>query len=136
MGYELHITRAQDWTESDSVPITLYEWQSLIAADPEMQIEGVAEVATPEGTLRYENEGLAVWKKYSGHNVGGNKAWFDFRDGEIVVKNPDEEIIQKMVEIAARLHANVQGDEGERYPQESSQSASNEASFWRRLFGG
>src|SRR5690606_27146395 len=65
--------------------------------------------------LRYENEGLAVWVAYSGHNEDGNKAWFDHRNGEAVVKNPDDEILAKMIAVAAKLGANVQGDDGEPY---------------------
>ncbi len=43
-------------------------------------------------------------------------AWFDRSSaGNIVVKNPDEEIIAKMVEIGYALSAGVQGDEGEWY---------------------
>jgi hypothetical protein len=43
-----------------------------------------------------------------------------------------------MVQIAERLGANVQGDDGERYPESlaPSQSSSSKPSFWRRLFGG
>jgi len=42
-------------------------------------------------------------------------AWFDYRNGWIVVKNPDEEIRAKMKQIAKVLSAKVFGDEGEEY---------------------
>ncbi len=42
-------------------------------------------------------------------------AWFDFRDGCISVKNPDEKILRKMHQIASQLDAKVLGDEGEEY---------------------
>ncbi|MEO9593743.1 hypothetical protein, partial [Rhodopirellula bahusiensis] len=75
-----------------------------------------AEVELPDGsTLRTENEGLAVWTEYPGNEDGGNQAWFDFRHHAIVVKNPDQDILTKMLEIAARLNAKVIGDEGEEY---------------------
>lgn len=48
-------------------------------------------------------------------------AWFDYRDGCIVVKNPDEEIRRKMYFIASALGALVQGDEGERYDESGSE---------------
>jgi hypothetical protein len=86
-----------------------------VAADPEMRLDGFAEASTFEGTLRYDNKGLAVWTKYSGHNVNGNMAWFDYRRGLVVVKNPDEEIRTKMKQLAAKLGAKVVGDEGEEY---------------------
>ncbi|RKS68737.1 hypothetical protein BZB76_5864 [Actinomadura pelletieri DSM 43383] len=40
-------------------------------------------------------------------------AWLDWRDGCVVVKNPDEVLIAKMCEIAKKFGARVQGDEGE-----------------------
>ena len=115
MGYDVHITRAADWTDAEGAPITLDEWLAVVHADPDMRLDGVAEASTPGGTVRYENNGLAVWTKYSGHEVNGNMAWFDYRRGRIVVKNPDEEIRAKMKQLAARLGAKVVGDEGEEY---------------------
>jgi len=123
MGYDVHITRADEWTESESQPITLAEWLAYVDSDPEMRLDGAVEITTPTGeTVRFENEGLAVWCAYSGHGVQGNMAWFAYRDGRIVVKNPDEEIRRKMYSIALKFGANVQGDEGERYD-----AAGNEA---------
>jgi hypothetical protein len=115
MGYDVHITRANDWTEAKSAPIRLEEWLTLIQSDPEMQLDGFADAKTPDGVLRYENQGLVVWKAYSGNGVNGNMAWFDYRDGCITVKNPDEEILAKMKQIAKKLSAKVIGDEGEEY---------------------
>jgi hypothetical protein len=63
----------------------------------------------------YQSEGLAVWVAYSGHELEGNKAWFDWRDGEIIVKNPDNEILAKMKRIADHIGAKVVGDDGEHY---------------------
>ena len=42
-------------------------------------------------------------------------AWFDHRDGEIVVKNPDAEIRAKMWRLALTLGARVLGEEDEPY---------------------
>ena len=115
MGYDVHITRAAHWSESESAPITLDEWLAVVNSDPEMRLDGVAHVATPSGTLRYTNPGLAVWTAYSEHGVDGTKVWFDHRLGMIVVKGPNEEIVGKMKRLAARLSARVFGDEGEEY---------------------
>jgi hypothetical protein len=115
MGYELHITRAQHWTESESHPITLDEWLRYVASDPEMRLDNFAEAKVGDDILRYENDGLAVWVAYSGHGLGGNMAWFDHRREEIIVKNPDREIIGKMQQVAQALGARVMGDEGELY---------------------
>jgi len=116
MGYDVHITRAADWTESESLPIRLDEWKSYVALDSEFALE-IAAVAELQGggVLAYDNDGLAVWTAFTGHAIDGNKAWFDYRDGRIVVKNPNDEMIRKMKTVAAHLNARVIGDEGELY---------------------
>lgn len=118
MGYDVHITRADQWTDSENCPISLDEWLGHVARDPEMRLDNVATVSSPQGDIiRYENEGLAVWTAHSQCGIGGDMAavWFDYREGRIVVKNPDEEILGKIRQIARTLHARVQGDEGEYY---------------------
>ena len=114
MGYDVHITRATDWAASKSNPITLEEWLAYVASDPEFRLDGFAEARTPAGdNLRYENPGLAVWTGWPGSGPDGNFAWFDWRAGRIVVKNPDDEILKKMCDVAKKLGGRVQGDEGE-----------------------
>ena len=117
MGYDIHITRAAEWTESEAAPITLDEWKAYVETDPEMRMDNFAETTNTAGEtpLRYENEGVAVWTAYSGHEEGGNMGWFDYRDGRVVVKNPDDEILAKMKRIAEALGASVMGDDGESY---------------------
>ena len=98
------------------VPIVLDEWLRYVAGDPEMRLDNFAEAEVGGGeVLRYDNNGLAVWTAYSGHGLKGNMAWFDYRRGRIVVKNPDDEILGKMRRIASVLGAKVMGDEGELY---------------------
>jgi hypothetical protein len=116
VGYDVHITRAEPWYESKSRPIKLDEWLRYIAADAEMRLDNYAEADVGGGeVLRVESEGLAVWTAYIGHGLDGNMAWFSFHDGRVIVKNPDDEILAKMRDIAAALKAKVIGDEGEFY---------------------
>ncbi len=115
MGYDLHITRADDWCESEENAITLDEWLSYVATDQELHLQTHAEVQTPTGTLSCDNEGLAIW---SGTQTGGadpENIWFDYRRGRIVVTNPEEHVIAKMIRVADQLKAKVIGDEGEQY---------------------
>jgi hypothetical protein len=116
MGYDVHITRADHWTDSEKESIALEEWLAYVEEDPEMRHDRIA-VAHVGGkpVLAYENEGLAVWTAYSKHEPEGNMAWFDYSRCRIVVKNPDDEILGKMKRIAAHFDANVVGDEGEHY---------------------
>ena len=116
MGYDLHITRAADWSASEDAPITLEEWLAFVRSDPEMRLDGFAEAANDEGeAIRVEAPGLAVWTAYPRHGVDGNMAWLLWFGGRIDAKNPDEEFRRKLHAIARALRARVQGDEGEVY---------------------
>src|SRR5262245_23067010 len=116
MGYDFHITRASAWTDSESAPILLDEWKAFVASHAEFRMDHFAEATTPQGeTIRYRNEGLAVWTGYSGHGQDGNTACFDLYGGRIVVKNADDEMREKMKEVARYFQARVVGDEGEEY---------------------
>lgn len=117
MGYDIHITRQENWFDDDQDKIiTLEEWEQLLADDPEMRLDNFAEATTTAGeSIRMESEGIAVWTKYSGNGIHGNFAWFHYSNGNIACKNPDSEILEKMLTIAGRLKAKVQGDEGECY---------------------
>ena len=126
MGYDVHITRREEWFDEEGDEISLEEWKRYVASDEEMRLDGFAEVETPDGMLRVESEGLSVWLRYSGHGKDGNMAWFDHSEGNVTVKNPDDEILRKMFSIAQSLNAKVQGDEGEVY-------AANGQSNWQEL---
>jgi hypothetical protein len=116
MGYDVHITRKKNWCDQDGPEIPLAEWTSIVRSDQEMRLDGYAETKLEDGRiLRTENEGLTVWTGYSRQGENGNLAWFVFRNGNIVVKNPDSEILQKMWSLAQVLSAKVQGDDDEVY---------------------
>jgi hypothetical protein len=116
MGYDVHITRKLDWSDPEGPEISLAEWLAVVAADPEMRLDGCAETRLQDGSVfRTVQEGLAVWTAYSQHDASGNNAWFLYRKGYVTVKNPDEEILRKMWSIAQDLSAKVQGDDGEIY---------------------
>ena len=115
MGYDVHITRKAEWFSEEGAEISLEEWKRYVESDPEMRLDNFAEAETPNGVLRVESEGISAWIGYSGHEVNGNKAWFYYFEGNVKVKNPDEEILKKMFSIAQSLNAKVQGDECEIY---------------------
>ncbi len=99
MGYDVHITRANLWSENEGCEISVEEWHALIDSDPELRLAG------------YNGPHFMIW---SGH-PDDTEAWLDWVEGNITTKNPDEPLLTKMLEIAARLNAKVQGDEGEVY---------------------
>jgi hypothetical protein len=110
MGYDVHITRKDDWSDAEGPEISIAEWLTVVEADPEMRLDRFAETR------------LSVWTAYSQHDESGNMAWFFYRNGEIVVKNPDEEILCKMWSLAQALSAKVQGDDSEVYDSSAKHS--------------
>lgn len=112
MGYDLHITRRPRWFDGEGQEITEAEWRSVVDADAEMQLAGSAEYELDGGgTLAYTNPGLAAWTGHPDEEI----VWFDYRRGNIVVKDPDDLTLVKMKELARQLDAGVQGDDGESY---------------------
>jgi hypothetical protein len=102
MDYDLHITRAEFWAESDAEPIAEDEWLRVVDDDPQLRSDP-------------KNAGYTLWLGPSKHE----KPWFHWSRGNISTKNPDRPIVAKMLEIANRLGASVQGDDGESYQDAS-----------------
>ena len=112
MGYDVHITRKQEWFDEKGPRITEDEWRAYVASDPEMVRSGVAEHTNPQGeTIRLTHSLLTEWRRHS----SGSTVWFSYCEGNLAVKNPDEECLVKMHEVAVKLRARVQGDDGELY---------------------
>ena len=112
MGYDVHITRREDWSDTEGPDIPEADWRSVVEGDPELRLVGAAERATPGGEiLRYEDQDLAEWSGHPAEDV----VWFDFWHGQVIVKNPDELTLAKMRQLARMLQARVQGDDGEFY---------------------
>jgi hypothetical protein len=131
MGYDLHITRKKNWDgfEDEHGPeISFAEWMAVVNADPEFRLEGHLDMRRPDGSVF--RQPLAVWTSWSQHREDGDMVPFALIHGNVVVKNPDEEICRKMWRIAQVLNAKVQGDDGEFYdssgnPAEAASAAEN-----------
>ena len=99
MGYNLHITRAKFHYNNDGQWIPAEEWLRYIEQDPELSLAG------------YNGDYFAIWSGPSSYP----DPWLDWSRGNIYSKNPDDALIDKMVEIAKKFNAIVQGDDGEVY---------------------
>jgi hypothetical protein len=99
MGYDVHITRAEDWSDNEGAQITPEEWLAFVRNDRELTALGQTEHCAAE------------W-----HDpAGGAPVHIEWRRGNIVVKNPTRAVVLKMEALAERLGARVQGDDGEFY---------------------
>ncbi len=87
MGYDLYITRALSWAENTGYEITPDEWLAVVDADPEL-------TRAPEYGPYF-----TLWKGSSRYA----QPWFDWHGGNIMSKNPDEPMIEKMIELASGI---------------------------------
>ena len=113
MGYDVHIARKKAWSDESGPRITEDEWRACVAADPELLITGSAECKTPQGEIiKLSQPLLTEWRNHSNRSP----VWISYSrsTGTLTIKNPDEECLEKMRDMAAML----QGDEGEFYDQE------------------
>jgi hypothetical protein len=114
MGYELHITRKVNWFDEQGARITEQEWRAYVASDSEMVMSGVAEDTDAQGeTIRITHPLLTEWRR----QPSGLSVWFSYFAGNLSVKNPDEACVAKMTQVAKKLGARVQGDDGETYDE-------------------
>ncbi|WP_238015036.1 hypothetical protein KZZ52_33900 [Dactylosporangium sp. AC04546] len=107
MGYDLHITRAEDWLDAEARPIGRDEWNSYAGRHPDMVAEGWVEWAD------VGREPIYDWP--SGNEERSSLSW---RNGEVVVTGVYTDHLPGLVTIAADLGANLIGDDGERYSTE------------------
>jgi len=105
MGYELHITRAEDWVESLDDPIAEQEWRDYADNAAQLSVNGsIGLGGTAESPVyALEADGsapLALW-------------WCD---GRIEVAGvAGESAVPAVLAVARHLRATVQGDDGETY---------------------
>ena len=115
MGYDLHITRKEYWFEEEQNTnnILLEEWLAYIHnPDSELELSDSYWVKVPGSeTESHVAPGFCEW---IAHPLD-ERPWFDYSDGNISTKNPDEPTIKKMISIAKEFNAKVQGDDGELY---------------------
>jgi hypothetical protein len=99
MGYDAHITRADFWPDSPETPITLAEWQAVVAADAELE---------PLPAMRL------TYVRWLGPSTLPD-SWLAWDEGRVHTKNPDPALLAKCCHLAQSLGARVQGDDGEVY---------------------
>lgn len=99
-GYDLHITRKDFWADEVGPIITFEEWQEHLKTDPQIVRDAVN--SPQDFMVSIPGESFPLWYRSD--------------VGELFTKNPSDRAIIKLEDIARRLNARVQGDDGELYP--------------------
>ena len=116
MGYDVHITRKQNWSDGDGPVISREDWLTYVGGDKSMRLETQAVVSNDRGEeFSVQDETLAIWKDWPARVEGKNEAWMWYSSGNVMAKNPDDAMLRKMFLIADVLGAKLQGDDGEIY---------------------
>jgi hypothetical protein len=102
MGYDLQLTRAEDWVESSSVPVTAHEW---IAAA--RSASGVTETS-----LLSDGSGNPTF--LLGDDPAKDPALY-WADGQVAVRGADEKHVPALVALAKAVGARLVGDDGEQH---------------------
>ncbi len=100
MGYEIHITRRNNWSDFGPPAISLAEWK--LAADQYNDFV-IGDVSDSE-----DEDAKAMCRR-------GACRYFFYSDGQISVKKPTRQVLLRMCEIAKVLNVKVIGDDGETY---------------------
>lgn len=98
-GYDLHVTRKDHWASDVGPKISFEEWVEYVRTDRQLMRD--SENSEFDFIVTLPNETFPLW--------------YNTRTGEIFTKNPSEKAVRKLIEIAEKLKAKVQGDEGELY---------------------
>ncbi len=99
VGHDVYITRAPHYLDGAQVPIDKRDWRALAGGDPELT---VPDPSVPD---------FVVW---TGPTAAQNP-WIDLVEGNLFSRSPDHSFVRKLIDIAGRLGARVQGEGGELY---------------------
>jgi hypothetical protein len=104
MGYDLHITRAIRFYESDRFPILDAEVVAAVHAAPDL--------VTPPDAPRHPGFCYVFWSS------SASDEYLLFHNGRLSTKNPSESFKRRMIELAEHLDAWVIGDDAELYERD------------------
>ena len=106
MGYELHVTRASHWSDSEDRPITFQEWIAFAHTSAALREEG-----------RLAAHGVASRPVFTWGGPGRGAVGCHWSEGQVTLSGahaPGVDLIG-LADLAAELSAKLLGDDGERY---------------------
>lgn len=131
MGYDVHITRRENWFDFSGPAISRSEWFHLVSRDPSLTLAREVIVENKDGEkISLQEPTLTLWREWSVRKEGQTEALLWLSDGNIWAKDPDQEFRRKMFLIAGVLQAQVQGRDGEYYTASGAVVASRTKRWW------
>ncbi|MEU2296632.1 hypothetical protein, partial [Streptomyces antibioticus] len=109
MGYDIHITRREDWWDEGGPGIATHEWEAVVESDADLSM------IPPPSEWSGPSQWSAVMTTHPDEERFGTA--LHWASGEIRAKNPSDILIAKMRQVAKALNARVQGDDGEYYDE-------------------
>jgi hypothetical protein len=109
MGYDLHLARASDWTDSEGDPIPENDWAEF--ADASLHVS--ADISADGGPTVYQ---------LRAHPEAPTLQW---DRGQVTVWGATEGDVAELLRVAGQVGAQLVGDDGESYPL-------SKKSLWRR----
>jgi hypothetical protein len=94
MGYDVYVTRRKVWSDTFGDEIGPEEWMALV--DDAEELDAAPEVGS--WTARSRAGTLIEWS-----------------DGSVAARDPEDDEVDLLLELAERLGAQVQGEDGEVY---------------------
>lgn len=140
MGYDVFITRREIWSDEDGPDITLSDWLAYLSIDPSLQRDAQFDSGRGSSNGGYQEPTHVIWTEWPGQG-DGKEARFYLEDGNVVAKDTDAAIRQKLFVMAHVLEGKLQGAKGETYNsigendkkgrRRSKQAPGQEKSWWR-----
>ena len=106
MSYYVTITRNPSPNWHSRPVITEAEWREVALAEP-----GIRPPCDSDEGGEFNDPGDLIW---TGHPEYP-EIWLDWFDGQVDVKGPDEFTLALMARLAAKLNANLIGEDGQRF---------------------
>jgi hypothetical protein len=94
MGYDVYITRRKEWNDTFGDEIGPEEWMALV--DDDEQLEPVRSAGP-----------------WAARSLAGTL--IEWTDGSVAARDPEDDEVELLLELAERLGARVQGEDGEIY---------------------
>ena len=106
MGYELHITRASDWMDSEEYPIAFDEWIAFARGCPGLREDGYLDLVD-----------VGRQPGFTWNSPGGGAVGLHWYEGSVTLSGAHAPDVDRasLADLAVERAANLVGDDGEHY---------------------